>query len=166
MTSITVTSSKRFGKRWTINECIQLQREFELLELPIDEIAKRHERTSNAIMFKLDQEGLANYNTLYNNYYSIANRVHLNVVENEENEVDDDKSSDYQEESESGISESDESSISEEDESESEGSESDESEEEDLRLRVDRIENRLNELTQLINKCRNKTRGSLFSLFA
>ena len=71
MTSITVTSSKRFGNRWTINECIQLQREFELLELSIDEIAKIHQRTPNAIMFKLNQEGLANYNTLYSNYESI-----------------------------------------------------------------------------------------------
>ena len=23
----------RFGKRWTVNECLQLQREFELLKL-------------------------------------------------------------------------------------------------------------------------------------
>ena len=35
-----MTSYKRFGNRWTVNECLQLQREFELLQLPIDEIVK------------------------------------------------------------------------------------------------------------------------------
>jgi len=59
---------KRFGNRWTINECLQLQREFELLQLSIGEIAKRHKRTPNAIMLKLDQEGLADYNAVHFNY--------------------------------------------------------------------------------------------------
>ena len=62
---------KRFGKRWTINECLQLQREFELLQLPIDEIATKHQRTANAIMSKLDQEGLADYNILYSEYHKL-----------------------------------------------------------------------------------------------
>jgi hypothetical protein len=59
---------KRFGNRWTIKECLQLQREFELLQLSIGEIAKRHKRTPNAIMLKLDQEGLADYNAVHFNY--------------------------------------------------------------------------------------------------
>ena len=59
---------KRFGNRWTINEYLQLQREFELLQLSIGEIAKRHKRTPNAIMIKLDQEGLADYDDVYFNY--------------------------------------------------------------------------------------------------
>ena len=56
---------KRNGKRWTVNECLQLQREFELLGLSVAEISDRHKRSANAIMFKLDQEGLADYNVLY-----------------------------------------------------------------------------------------------------
>ena len=62
----------RNGFRWNVNECIQLQREFELLELTIDKIAERHKRTPKAIMFKLDQEGFSDYNLLYNynTYYS------------------------------------------------------------------------------------------------
>ena len=51
----------RNGRPWTVNECLQLQREYELLELPIFEIARNHKRTAKAIMFKLDQEGLGNY---------------------------------------------------------------------------------------------------------
>lgn len=56
---------KRHGNRWTINECLQLQREFELLEMSVGEIAEKHNRTPNAIMLKLHREGIANYNQLY-----------------------------------------------------------------------------------------------------
>lgn len=62
---------KRFGKKWNINEILQLQREFELLELSIDEIAKNHQRSPNAIMCKLDQEGFAEYNELYSHYQGL-----------------------------------------------------------------------------------------------
>jgi hypothetical protein len=61
---------KRVGKRWTISECLQLQREYELLKLPLFTIASRHQRTVNAIMYKLDSEGFADYNTLYMEYYN------------------------------------------------------------------------------------------------
>lgn len=61
----------RVGFRWSINEILSLQREFELLGWSIDEIAQKHKRTPNAIMFKLDKEGFADYNKLYNNYYNI-----------------------------------------------------------------------------------------------
>jgi hypothetical protein len=61
----------RIGKRWNINECLNLQREFELLTLSIDEIAIKHKRTPNAIMCKLDEEGLAEYNVLYSKYYGL-----------------------------------------------------------------------------------------------
>ena len=48
----------RHGKRWTINELLSLQREYELLELPVDTIALKHQRTVNSILFKLQEEGL------------------------------------------------------------------------------------------------------------
>lgn len=53
--------SKRSGAKWTVNECLRLQREFELLELTIGEIAELHKRTPKAIMYKLDAEGFADY---------------------------------------------------------------------------------------------------------
>lgn len=66
-----IRMTSRIGNRWTVNECLQLQREYELLELSIDEIAARHSRTPNAIMFKLDQEGFADYNTLYHKFMQV-----------------------------------------------------------------------------------------------
>jgi hypothetical protein len=62
---------KRNGFKWGINEILSLQREFELLNWSIDEMALKHKRTPNAIMLKLDQEGFADYNVLYSNYYDL-----------------------------------------------------------------------------------------------
>jgi hypothetical protein len=56
---------KRNCFKWNINECLRLQREYELLKLSVDEIAELHQRTPNSIMFRLSQEGLADYNMLY-----------------------------------------------------------------------------------------------------
>ena len=64
-----MNSYKRFRNRWNVNELLQLQREYELLEMSIDDIALKHQRTPNAIMLKLDQEGFADYNVLYSNYH-------------------------------------------------------------------------------------------------
>ena len=79
---------KRFGNRWTVNECLQLQREFELLQLSVDEISKIHQRTPNAIMFKLDQEGFADYNVLYANYAKANQANQKNVVKYDESDED------------------------------------------------------------------------------
>jgi hypothetical protein len=54
----------RRGFRWNINEFLRLQREFELLQLPLNVIAQRHGRSVKAIMFKLHSEGLADYGAL------------------------------------------------------------------------------------------------------
>jgi DNA-binding PadR family transcriptional regulator len=40
-----------------VNELLTLQREYELLELTIQEIAQRHQRTVYAILYKLEGEG-------------------------------------------------------------------------------------------------------------
>ena len=48
---------KRANKRWTVNEALMLQREYELLELSVSDIAVRHERSDDAIAFKLKREG-------------------------------------------------------------------------------------------------------------
>jgi len=58
------TNEKRAGKRWTISEIIKLQREYELLELNIQEIAFRHQRSVESILFKLQIEGfIENWNS-------------------------------------------------------------------------------------------------------
>ena len=45
-------------KKWSVNEILTLQREYELLELSIYEIASRHKRSFNAILYKLEEEGM------------------------------------------------------------------------------------------------------------
>ena len=47
----------RRGNKWTINEVLSLQREYELLELSVQEIAERHKRSVTAILCKLEAEG-------------------------------------------------------------------------------------------------------------
>ena len=50
----------RHGKRWSVSELLSLQREYELLEWSVDQIALKHQRTVNSILFKLQDEGLIN----------------------------------------------------------------------------------------------------------
>lgn len=72
-----IDKMNRAGFKWTVNETLSLQREFELLGMTIDEIALKHQRTPNAIMYKLDQEGFADYNVLYSNYHDLNSRIDL-----------------------------------------------------------------------------------------
>jgi len=55
----------RNGYKWSINECLRLEREYDLLKLSVPAMAILHKRTINAIMFKLQAEGLDTYNNLY-----------------------------------------------------------------------------------------------------
>ena len=55
----------RHGYKWNINECLRLEREYDLLKLSVPEMAILHKRTINAIMCKLQDEGLDTYNNLY-----------------------------------------------------------------------------------------------------
>ena len=104
----TMTTYRRANAKWTINECLRLEREFDLLKLSIDEIATLHERSAQSIMYKLDSEGLADYNVLavcgtnYQLRVSDINNQDSNHEEEEEEEDEDEKdsddSSDYEEE--------------------------------------------------------------------
>jgi hypothetical protein len=75
-----IDKMNRAGFKWTVNEILSLQREFELLGLTIDEIATKHKRTPNAIMYKLDQEGFADYNVLYSNYHNLNAPIPLDKI--------------------------------------------------------------------------------------
>ena len=46
----------RNGYKWTINECLRLEREYDLLKLTVPVMAILHNRTINAIMCKLQDE--------------------------------------------------------------------------------------------------------------
>jgi len=52
--------TSRRGNKWTINELLSLQREYELLEWTIEQIADKHQRSVEAILFKLESEGFIN----------------------------------------------------------------------------------------------------------
>jgi hypothetical protein len=55
----------RSGFKWTVNECLRLEREYDLLKMSVEDIALLHRRTPFAIMYKLDEEGIADFNHLY-----------------------------------------------------------------------------------------------------
>ena len=56
MTTSTSTTM-RYGNKWTISEIISLQREYELLEWTVSQIAEKHKRSEKSILFKLQNEG-------------------------------------------------------------------------------------------------------------
>lgn len=89
----------RHGNKWTVNECLRLHREFDLLKLSMHEIGKLHGRTVNAIMCKIQAEGWATYNDLYvqtYGQYTEENELFLktNLGLNSKDESDDDASLD------------------------------------------------------------------------
>jgi len=51
-------SMSRHNYKWNINECLSLQREYELLEWPVNKIALKHKRSIEAILYKLEKEGV------------------------------------------------------------------------------------------------------------
>jgi len=95
-----MTFSRR-GRKWTITECLQLQREYELLGWSIDQISEKHERTPLAIIYKLSEEGFADFNKIYDDYFIAKeqNSKKMKFVESDSSdESDGDESSDYEEE--------------------------------------------------------------------
>jgi hypothetical protein len=48
----------RHNKKWTTNEVENLHREYELLEMSVEDIADSHERTCFSILHKLEKEGI------------------------------------------------------------------------------------------------------------
>ena len=48
----------RHNKKWGINEILALEREYSLLELPINDISIRHKRTPFSILLRLQKENI------------------------------------------------------------------------------------------------------------
>jgi hypothetical protein len=55
-----MTDCKRRGNKWTVTELLQLQREYELLEWSVQQIAEKHQRSVDAILYRLEDEGFIN----------------------------------------------------------------------------------------------------------
>jgi hypothetical protein len=69
----------RHGNKWTTNEILSLQREYELLELSIPEIADRHKRSVMSILCKLEYEGFIENDEVNNLMTSIPIEGDVNI---------------------------------------------------------------------------------------
>ena len=78
--------NRRNRYKWSVNEILSLQREYELQELTIQEIAFLHRRSAFAILHKLEKE------QIINNFNEARGYEQLNFWDDEYNiEVDDDE---------------------------------------------------------------------------
>ena len=102
----------RSGFKWTVNECLRLEREYDLLKLSVEDIALLHLRTPFAIMYKLDEEGIADFNDLYEGNMNQESDADASEAEDDESEADASEAED--EESEASEAEDAESEASEE----------------------------------------------------
>ena len=151
------TTYKRNDFKWNVNELLSLQREFELLDWSIDQMAESHKRTPNAIMFKLDQEGLADYNVLYSNYHNLNSQIQFNKKDSSELHLD--SVHDYEEEEEEKEHDDEDYEYEEEeddDDEDEEEEEDDDEEEEDeianLNDRVDGLEDSIDEMKEMLQQ--------------
>ena len=92
---------KRSGNKWTVNELLTLQREYELLELSIKEIAIKNQRSVEAILFRLEFEGFINEWSTSRGFddYFYNNKC----VEEESEEESDEEEEESEEESEDDV---------------------------------------------------------------
>lgn len=84
--------------KWNINELIRLEREYDLLELNIKEIAILHQRTAYAIAMKLQSEGIISNYTVARGYIKSASDSDCNSKTNNyliDDNKDSDSSSEY-----------------------------------------------------------------------
>ena len=103
-----MTTYRRSGFKWTVNELISLQREYELLDWTVQQIAEKHERSVEAILFRLESEEFIDswntsrgYNQIdYQNAIEGGDSLESNVEEDEQEEEEQDE-----EEEESSICE-------------------------------------------------------------
>ena len=56
--NMNMSMSKRHNFKWSINETLRLEREYDLLEWNIQEISNAHQRSVTAILYKLEKEGI------------------------------------------------------------------------------------------------------------
>ena len=70
----TMTLPRRNGNKWNVNEILDLQREYELLEMDIQEIAKKHERSVYAILHKLHNENFIGENEIPRGFAEYENQ--------------------------------------------------------------------------------------------
>jgi hypothetical protein len=154
-----MSTRNRIGNKWTVNEVLSLQREFELLGWDIDQIAEKHGRTANAIMYKIDQEGFADYDVLYSNYHKLNSKMSISrtdkyialepaLSDDDDTVVDDENDEDYVDD---GEEDDDEDNPWDEDE--------DEYDEDPLTERVAKLETGLDEIKHMLKMLTSSVHG-------
>ncbi len=131
-------NNRRSGRKWTINELLTLQREYELLELTVQEIAERHNRSELAILYKLQSEELIDSWNSARGFNSENYQNSVNSVETPQEVGGDDDDEDYQFEEE------------EEEEDDNDDISDDESEVEKLTERVWSLETSVSEISSMV----------------
>lgn len=92
-----MNTHKRAGKKWTITETLSLEREFDLLNLSLQEMASRHKRTEEAILFKLESEGLIDCWDKVSGFNLDDYRNRMNGGDDLDDDYVDDEHDDYEE---------------------------------------------------------------------
>jgi len=135
----------RQGNKWTINELISLQREYELLELTVKEIAEKHQRSETAILYKLESEGLIES---WNSARGFVSQDYQNSVSSNKEQVNYDEAEDVEECC--GGDDDEEYQFVEEAESDDDDISDDESEVEKLTERVWSLETSVGEISSMV----------------
>jgi len=96
-----MTAYSRQGNKWTINEMLSLQREYEFLEMTIQQIAEKHQRSETSILYKLESEGLIDswndargFNS--EDYQNDVSKESSSILEEEQEFGGDDDDEEYQ----------------------------------------------------------------------
>jgi hypothetical protein len=124
--------SKRNGNKWTVNEVLALQREYELLEWTIHEISAKHKRSIGSILFKLTAEGfISSWNNARG--FDIADYAVSVLCEGAhcDDDCDNDNDEDYVYEDDADADDDADDEVEDEAEDEDEDSDYDESEDQD-----------------------------------
>ena len=85
--------TSRANNKWTVNELLSLQREYELLGMDIFQIALKHKRSPKAILYKLEDESIINnFNEArgYEKYFIEENMNSISSFKNEESDKSED----------------------------------------------------------------------------
>jgi len=138
-------NNRRQGNKWTINELISLQREYELLELTVKEIAEKHQRSETAILYKLESEGLIES---WNSARGFVSQDYQNSVSSNKEQVNYDEAEDVEECC--GGDDDEEYQFVEEAESDDDDISDDESEVEKLTERVWSLETSVGEISSMV----------------
>ena len=138
-------NNRRQGNKWTINELISLQREYELLELTVQEIAEKHQRSETAILYKLESEGLIDS---WNSARGFVSEDYQNSVSSNKEQVNYDEAEDVEECC--GGDDDEEYQFVEEAESDDDDISEDESEVEKLTERVWSLETSVGEISSMV----------------